>query len=394
MPIDGGRAVWIVLDGVGIGALPDAGRYGDFGAATLQHAASACGGLRLPALEALGLGHLADIQGVSRVSRPMGAFGRMQEAAEGKDSTTGHWELAGLVLDPPFACYPAGFPEDLIEAFSKLAGQMPLGNVAASGTGIIERFGADHVRSGRPIVYTSVDSVFQIAAHEEVLPVADLYALCLAVRKLADAYRIGRVIARPFVGDDRNGFRRTPRRRDFSMPPPGPTVLDRLSAAGHTICGVGKISDLFCGRGITRSLPSRNNADGMAKILCGFDELPAGGLQAASLIDFTMEFGHRRDAAGFCAALKVFDAWLPQLQRRLSAKDLLLITADHGCDPTMHGSDHTREYVPILAWQAGWSHGTDLGIRNSFSDLGATLEDFFGHRISGPGCSILPEISR
>ena len=388
---DAGRAVWIVLDGVGIGALPDADRYGDAGAATLQHTAAACGGLRVPALEALGLGRLAAIPGVAQVAQPQGAFGRMREAAAGKDSTTGHWELAGLILNPPFAAYPSGFPEDLIEAFADLAGQPPLGNTAASGTEIIERLGADHVRSGRPIVYTSVDSVFQIAAHEEVLPVAELYALCLAVRKLADAYRIGRVIARPFVGDTRTGFYRTSRRKDFSMPPPGPTVLDRLLAAGNTVCAVGKISDLFCGRGITRAIPSRNNADGMAKILDGLDSLPAGGLLAANLIDFDMEFGHRRDAAGFCAALEAFDAWLPRLQRLLSSTDLLLITADHGCDPTMGGSDHTREYVPLLAWQAGMEKGVDLGTRKSFSDVAATLEDFFGLEVSGPGRSILSE---
>lgn len=391
MPAEAGRAVWIVLDGVGVGASPDADRYGDVGAATLQHAAAARGGLKLPALEKLGLGHLADIPGVAPIEQPHGAFGRMREAAAGKDSTTGHWELAGLVLNPPFACYPKGFPHDLIKAFTGLAGLPPLGNIAASGTEIIEQLGAEHVRSGRAIVYTSVDSVLQIAAHEEVLPTSELYALCLAVRKLADDYRIGRVIARPFVGDARSGFRRTPRRKDFSMPPPGPTVLDRLSAAGRTVCAVGKIGDLFCGRGIARSLPSRNNADGMAKILSGLDTLPAGGLLVANLIDFDMEFGHRRDAAGFCAALEAFDAWLPQLQGRLSPADLLLITADHGCDPTMGGSDHTREYVPLLAWQSGREQAVHLGTRNSFSDLGATLEEFFGLEVSGPGYSILPE---
>jgi phosphopentomutase len=384
MPAEDGRAIWIVLDGVGVGALPDAAAYGDAGAATLQHVAAACGGLQLPRLEKMGLGRLADIEGVAPVAEPQGAFGRMQERSAGKDSTTGHWELAGIVLEKPFATFPDGFPAALIAEFTRLAGRPPLGNIAASGTDIIDRLGAEHLRSGRPIVYTSVDSVFQIAAHEDILPPGQLYALCRALRKIADGYKIGRVIARPFVGDERQGFRRTGRRKDFSMPPPEPTLLDRLAGAGRDVCAVGKINDLFSGRGIGRVLSSHGNQAGMADILVGLDSLKPGGLLVANLIDFDMQFGHRQDAVGFGRALEDFDHWLPQLQRQMTSSDLLIITADHGCDPTTPGTDHTREYVPLLAWQAELKEGVDLGTRESFADLAATLSEFFA--LDGTGC--------
>lgn len=372
------RAVWIVLDGVGLEALPDAAAYGDADAATLPHVAAACGGLVLPHLQKLGLGHLAEIAGVPPDPAPCGAFGRMRERAAGKDSISGHWEMAGVTLDEPFATFPHGFPDELLERFAALAGCRPLGNVAASGTSVLGPYGAEHLRTGRPIVYTSVDSVLQIAAHEAVLPPEELYRLCRAVRPLADAYRIGRVIARPFVGSAETGFRRTAGRRDFPLPPPAPTLLDRLTAAGIPVWAVGKLADLFAGRGVARKLPTRDNAEGMARILEALAELPAPGLLAANLIDFDMVYGHRQDAVGFGRALEAFDAWLPTLQARLGADDLLVVAADHGCDPTTPGTDHTREYVPVLAWRPGLAAARPLGERTSFADLGATLGEWLG----------------
>jgi phosphopentomutase len=392
MRAEGGRAIWIVLDGVGIGALPDASLYGDAAAATLPHVADACGGLRLPNLEKMGLGCLAGIRGVSAAPSPVGGYGRLRERSAGKDSTTGHWELAGVLLDKPFATFPNGFPAELMARFEKITGTPPLGNIAASGTEILTLLGAEHVRTGRPIVYTSVDSVFQIAAHEQVCPPEQLYALCRAVRQIADDYRIGRVIARPFTGDEQSGFQRTSRRKDFSMPPPAPTILDRLTRAGHTVHAIGKISDLFADRGVSSTVASSSNQDGMKKILEALRSLSAGGLLVANLIDFDMLYGHRQDAAGFGRALEVFDAWLTSLQQQMRQEDLLLITADHGCDPTTTGTDHTREYVPLLAWQPKMTRGVALGTRETFADLAATLAEFTGLDCSGIGRSFWKEL--
>lgn len=386
-----GKAVWIVLDGVGLTALPDAGDYGDADAATLPHVAAACGGLHLPNLQRLGLGHLADIAGVPPHPAPQGAFGRMLEAAAGKDSISGHWEMAGVTLVEPLATYPQGFPQGLIDRFADVAGCQPLGNVSASGTSILGQFGAEHLRTGRPIVYTSVDSVFQIAAHEAVLPVDALYRLCRQARSIVDEYGIGRVIARPFTGDSVNGFRRLPARKDYPITPPQPTLLDRLAAAGVPVWTVGKLADLFAGRGVARQLPTCNNADGMVKMLEAYQDMPAPGLLAANLIDFDMVYGHRRDAAGFGKALVDFDAWLPRLQAVLNDSDLLIIAADHGCDPLTPGTDHSREYVPVLAWQHGLQTARPLGERSTFADVGATLADFFG--VTQPsGKSFLKEL--
>jgi phosphopentomutase len=373
-----GRAVWIVLDGVGLEALPDAAAYGDAGAATLPHVAAACGRLSLPNLRQLGLGHLAEIAGVPPAPAPGGAFGRMREQAAGKDSISGHWEMAGVTLVEPFATFPQGFPAALIERFAEIAGIRPLGNVAASGTAILDRYGAEHLRTGQPIVYTSVDSVMQIATHEAVLAPPQLYRLCWQARELADSYRIGRVIARPFTGDPGTGFRRTAGRKDFPMPPPRPTLLDRLTAAGLPVWAVGKLADLFAGRGIARQLPTRDNDEGMARILAALGELAGPGLLAANLIDFDMIYGHRQDAIGFGRALETFDAWLPQLQAAMTGDDLLLISADHGCDPLTPGTDHTREYVPLLAWRPGLHDARPLGERLTFADLGATLAAYLG----------------
>lgn len=371
------RVVWIVLDGVGLEALPDAKDYGDEEAATLPHVAAACGGLNLPNLGRLGLGNLAEIKCVPPRAKPCGAYGRLAERSAGKDSIIGHWELAGVILDKAFATYPQGFPSELVEAFSVIAGAEPLGNVSTSGISILKKYGAEHVKTGRPILYTSVDSVFQIAAHEDILPPGKLYDLCQKTRALVDNYDIARVIARPFVGNERDGFRRTPRRKDFSTPPPQKTLLECLVGHGYTVSAVGKINDLFVGRGISRSATTVDNRDGMNKTLSGLAAL-GNGLLMVNLIDFDTAYGHRKDTDGFGRALEAFDAWLPHLYKELRPEDLLVISADHGCDPTTPGTDHTREYVPVLIRSESMPSGIALGDRQSFADVGATLADFFG----------------
>jgi phosphopentomutase len=380
MTLQNGRVIWIVLDGVGLGALPDAGAYGDEDAATLPHVAAACGGLNLPNLQQLGLGGLAEVAGVPPADAPCGVYGRLAEKSSGKDSIIGHWELAGVVVDKPFATYPQGFPSELVRKFAEISGLQPLGNVPAGGISILKEYGAEHVRTGRPILYTSVDSVFQVAAHEDVLPLEKLYDLCRAARVLSDEYDIARVIARPFTGDPREGFQRTPGRKDFPVPPPQATLLESLNASGYTVSSVGKISDLFDGRGIDRSVATVSNDDGMAKIVAALADLDRG-LLMANLIDFDMVYGHRQDALGFGRALEEFDAWLPQLFKAMRPDDLLVICADHGCDPTTPGSDHTREYVPALFWSKAMERGNSLGDRQSFADIAATLADYF--RIPG-----------
>lgn len=388
----GRRAILIVLDGVGIGALPDAGNYGDATAATLQHVAEANTGLYLPNLERLGLGRLGWFAGVSAESPVCGAYGRMLERSAAKDSTTGHWELAGVILEEPFATYPEGFPDSLIKAFTDITGSAPLGNLAMSGTEVLEAYGAEHLNTGRLILYTSVDSVFQVASHEDLIPPQELYRICAEARNLADHYRIGRVIARPFVGDPTNGFRRTPRRKDFSMQPPAPTLLDKIEAAGLPVIGVGKIRDLFAGQGVAESYPTKDNLDGMARTVDCLNGL-SQGLLMINLIDFDMLYGHRKDSTGFGRALEVFDAWLPKLLEQLQTEDLLIITADHGCDPLSPGTDHTREYVPVLAWSPGMTQAaTPLGTRNSFSDVGATLAEYLRVAPTSSGESFLAEL--
>ncbi len=376
MSVRAKRAIWIILDGVGLGALPDAADYGDADAATLPHVAKACGGLSLPNLRSLGLGNLNEIEGVLPLDLPVGGYGRLAELSSGKDSTVGHWELAGVVVEKPFATYPQGFPTKLIEEFTQITGAKPLGNVSASGIPILRRYGAEHVNTGRPILYTSVDSVFQVAAHEDVVPVQRLHEWCQEARKLVDSYNIARVIARPFTGNEHEGFRRTPRRKDFSMPPPGKTLLECLESYGYKVSAVGKIDDLFVGRGISQSTTSLDNADGMKKTLARLDDLDEG-LLVVNLIDFDMAYGHRKDAEGFGKAMEAFDAWLPQLYEQMRAEDLLIISADHGCDPTTPGTDHTREYVPVLTWSKTMRGGVNLGDRSSFSDVAASLADYF-----------------
>lgn len=388
-----GRVALIVLDGVGIGALPDAGAYGDAGAATLPHVALACSGLRLPHLQRLGLGRLTADAGLVSAAEVCGAYGRLQARSSGKDSTTGHWELAGVVVDEPLQTFPQGFPPELVARFAEIAGAEPLGNVPANGISILKTFGPEHVRSGRPILYTSVDSVFQVAAHEQVIPLERLYSLCRQARRLVDPYRIGRVIARPFIGNPKDGFRRSVHRKDFSMPPPHPTVLEHLTTAGVPVIGIGKVGDLFAGRGLTESHRTRDNQHGMASILRHWARL-ADGLLVANLIDFDMVYGHRNDVWGFGRALEEFDAWLPSLMAHMEPSDLLLISADHGCDPTFPGTDHTREYAPLLAWRKGMKQAINLGTRQTFADVGASLAECFGLRPGLAGTSFYGDLDR
>ncbi|WP_390890396.1 phosphopentomutase [Geoalkalibacter halelectricus] len=386
------RVVLVTLDGLGVGALPDADRYGDAGADTLGHLLSACPQIRLPNLQRMGLGNLHPAGKLAPCPQPQACFGRMAERSAGKDTTTGHWELAGLIQNRPLPTFPHGFPPEIIAAFRRETGLVPLGNVAASGTEILVRLGEEHLRSGRPIVYTSVDSVFQIAAHEDVIPPERLYEICRIARRILDPYRVGRVIARPFVGESADNFRRTSRRHDFSLPPLAPTLLDHLVDQGLDVVGVGKIGDIFSGRGLTISLASRDNRDGMEKILDAFSSMRQG-LVFANLVDFDMLYGHRRDPVGFARALEEFDGWLPRIKAVMGERDLLMLTADHGCDPTAPGSDHTREYVPLLVWSPSMASGRDLGERASFADVAATLGEIFGCQGPGAGASFLRQLA-
>ena len=361
------RALLLVLDSVGCGHAPDAAAYGDAGADTLGHILAAQPSPALPALRSLGLGQI--VGGISGAC--LASYGRMRERSAGKDTTTGHWEIAGVILDQPFATYPE-FPPELVRGIERETGVTFIGNYAQSGTTILAELGAEHIRTGHPILYTSADSVLQIAAHESVIPLARLYEICRIARRHADAFRIGRVIARPFTGEP-GAFARTNGRHDFSAVPP-PTILDAIAASGQRVEGVGKISDIFAARGITRSTPTASNADGMAAI----DTLWADGhdgLIFANLVDFDMHFGHRRDVAGYACALAEFDAWLASFVEKVTPADLVIITADHGNDPTWPGTDHTREEVPLLVLHAG--KAAPLGTRETFADIAATLAPYF-----------------
>ncbi len=385
------RVLVIVLDSCGVGALPDAAQYGDEGASTLPHTAAACGGLDLPTMGRLGLGRIAAIAGVPPDPSPAGAFGKMAERSPGKDSTTGHWELMGVVLDRPFPTYPGGFPPEVIEPFEARIGYRVLGNRAASGTEIINDLGEAHLRTGRPIVYTSADSVFQIAAHEARTPVDELYRYCGIAREiLTGPHAVGRVIARPFVGEP-GRFVRTDRRRDFSLPPPAPTVLDRIQGAGLPVVAIGKIHDLFAGRGITESVHTHNDADGMQATLHAISTTPAG-LVFTNLVDLDTLFGHRNNPRGYGQDLAQIDVAMAKVIARLGPRDLLIITADHGNDPTSPSTDHSREYVPLLVGGPGVRAGTDLGTLATFADVGATVSQALGVATPERGTSFLSRV--
>jgi len=384
------RAAIVVLDGVGAGEAPDAAAYGDTGSDTLGNTARAVGGFDLPALESLGLGRMRPIAGVSASRLPAGAWGIMEPRSAGKDSTTGHWEIAGLHLARPFPTYPHGFPAELLDAFARATGRSVIGNVVASGTAVIDELGAEHIRTGSWIVYTSADSVFQIAAHEGVVPLAELYAACDVARRLLVApHDVSRVIARPFEGEPGAFHRVSAHRRDVSIEPPGETLLDALEAAGIPRAGFGKVDDLFANRAITAT-HSASNADGIAALRAWLLSADSGFL-FGNLVDFDQLFGHRNDAAGFYGALREFDRALPSILSALREDDLLFITADHGNDPTTPSTDHARECVPLLV--AGPRvRAVDLGRRSTFSDLGATVADWLGVAFRGRGRSFLSEL--
>lgn len=384
------RAIVIVLDGVGVGQAPDAADYGDEGANCLANCSLAVGGLLLPTLGGLGLGNLTQIVGTPP-DPPAGVYGRLVERSPGKDSTTGHWELMGVVLDHPMPTYPHGFPADIVALFEAAIGRHILGNKPASGTAIIEELGAEHLRTGFPILYTSADSVFQLAAHEDIIPVPDLYHMCEIARGLLTGKdAVGRVIARPFTGVP-GAFVRTPRRRDFSLPPPAPTLLDALKESGREVVGIGKIEDLFAGHGLTSSNHTATDAEAEAATL---EQLarPFAGLLFVNLVECDQNFGHRRNPQGYAGALRAFDAWLPTALARLGPGDALFITGDHGTDPTWRGTDHTRESVPLLAVGKPIQPGVNLGARTSFADLGATLAEAFDLPMLACGRSFAREI--
>jgi phosphopentomutase len=370
------RVVIIVLDSVGIGELPDAYKYGDEGSNTLGNCARAVNGLNMPHMAGLGLGRLGDFQGISADVAPAGAYGKMACRSAGKDTTTGHWEISGLILDRPFPVYPDGFPAEVINEFIARTGVQILGNKVASGTEIIKELGEEHMRTGRPIVYTSADSVFQIAAHEEIIPIESLYQMCRTARSiLTGKHAVGRVIARPFAGQPGN-FQRTERRHDFSLKPTGPNILTRMSAAGYPVLAVGKINDIFAGEGITRAVQAPNNKEGVDRTV-ELVKKGGKGLIFTNLVDFDMLYGHRNNPRGYADALEEFDRRLPEITGAMGEHDVLMITADHGCDPTTGSTDHSREYVPLLVTGRAVRPGTDLGTRQTFADVAATLAEIF-----------------
>ncbi|MGI8904955.1 MAG: phosphopentomutase [Candidatus Sumerlaeaceae bacterium] len=386
------RAIIIVLDGVGIGELPDAAEFGDVGSNTLGNLSHAfADGLHLPNMGKLGLGNIATIRGVPADPMAVGAWGKCAEASRGKDTTTGHWEIAGIISSTPFPTYPHGFPDAVIRAVEERIGVGTLGNVVASGTEIIQLLGDAHMATGKLIVYTSADSVFQLAAHEDVIPVEQLYFMCLAARRILDGeHRVGRVIARPFTGTSGN-YKRSRNRQDFSVPPTELTVLDRLKDAGYETIGIGKIGDIFDHRGLTQELHTKSNEEGILTTLIQINE-SREGLIFTNLVDTDMIFGHRNDIKGFKGALEYFDKFLPKIMQALHKDDLLIITADHGVDPTTASTDHSREYAPLLVYNRQMQAGIDLGVRTTFADTAASILEFFGLHGGGSGTSYLNEV--
>lgn len=383
------RICLIVLDSVGIGELPDAKQFGDSGAHTLGHIAEKVNGFALPNLQRMGLGSIADIKGIPGTDSPEGYYGKMAEVSVGKDTMTGHWELMGLRMTTPFNVFPDGFPEKLISQFEQETGRKVIGNKPASGTEILDELGEEQMKTGAWIVYTSADSVFQLAAHEDIIPLEELYRACKIARRLTmqDEFAVGRVIARPYLGEP-GAFKRTPNRHDYAVKPPAPTVMNRLKDAGFDVIAIGKINDIFDGEGVTKATSTKSNLDGIQKTI---EVLGSSfkGLAFTNLVDFDSLFGHRRDPEGYGRSLEEFDAYVPQLKEGLGPKDLLILTADHGNDPVHPGTDHTREYVPILLYSPSFQSPASLGIRGTFADLGATISDNFGVSATDQGESFL-----
>lgn len=386
------RIFVIVMDSVGIGEAPDAELFGDKGADTLGHIAERMNGLHMPNLEKLGLSNIREIKGIEKTDTPLGFFSKMQEASTGKDTMTGHWEIMGLNITNPFKVFPNGFPDALIKELKLKTGRDILGNKPASGTAILDELGEEHMKTGSIIVYTSADSVLQIAAHEEVVPLDELYKICKIAREITwvDEYKVGRVIARPFIGEPGH-FKRTTNRHDYALKPFNRTVMDELKDAGYDVLAIGKISDIFDGEGVTQSLRTVSNMDGMDKLVETINQ-EFTGLSFINLVDFDALYGHRRNPEGYGQALEEFDARMPEVLDQLTEQDLLVITADHGNDPIHHGTDHTREYVPLLIYSKRFNGGRELPIRQTFADIGATIADNFNIKMPSYGKSMLSEL--
>jgi phosphopentomutase len=373
------RVIWIVLDSVGIGEMPDAVKYGDAGSDTLGNIARQRQ-LYLPNFCQLGLANIKPLTGLAPAAEPAGAYGKCTLASPGKDTTTGHWEMVGIHLEKPFPLFPHGFPREVLDEFERRIGRRAIGNKAASGTEIIKELGEEHVRTGSPIVYTSADSVFQVAAHEEVIPLFELYKICETARDiLRGPYEVGRVIARPFIGEP-GSFTRTPNRHDYAVPPPKGMLLDQLAERDIDVYSIGKIFDVFLGRGIREYVKTKSNTDGLAKTIEAMDEVDRGMI-FVNLVDFDQQYGHRNDVEGYARALEEVDRWLPEFDAKLRPDDLAIFTADHGCDPTTPSTDHSREYVPVLAYGPGVRNGVNLGTRGSLSDIGQTVAENYDTKI-------------
>jgi phosphopentomutase len=370
------RATIVVLDSAGVGALPDAADFGDVGSNTFGNIASHCGGMNLPNMQKLGLGNLTNIQGVEPTNNANGAYGKAAEAAKGKDTTTGHWEIAGVAIDEPFPTYSNGFSDEVIRLFEEKTGRKVMANKPASGTAILDEYGEEHMKTGKWILYTSADPVFQVAAHEEIVPLEELYKACeIALKICTELAPVARVIARPFLGSGEGKFTRTSHRHDFSVTPPRPTLLDRLLENKLEVIGIGKTNDIFAGQGISDSRgTNKDNNDGVAKTLKALEE-DTKGLIFTNLVDFDMAYGHRRNPEGYKVALEEFDQQLPEIQSRLKEDEILILTADHGCDPTYKGTDHTREYIPVLVYGKNIKTNINLGTRSTFADIAATVEE-------------------
>ena len=385
------KVIWIVLDSVGMGALPDADKYGDVGSNTIGNVSKYNGGLKLPNMESLGLGLIDGMENINKVNNPIGCYGKLHESSNGKDTVTGHWEMVGVKTEVAFPTYPNGFPKDLIEEFEAKTGKKVIGNKVASGTEILDELGEEQLKTGALIVYTSADSVFQIAAHEELIPLDDLYKYCEIAREMLHGDRkVARVIARPYIGEPGN-FNRTPNRKDYALVPPHETTLDILKAAGVPVMAVGKIEDIFSGKGITHAVHTKDNMDGVDKTLDYMKE-STSGLIFTNLVDFDSKWGHRNNAKAYGEGLEAFDQRLKEIINNMKEEDVLFITADHGCDPTFPGTDHTREYVPFLAYGKSLKEGYNLGIKMGFYSMGQTICDIFNTEKIQNGESFLKEI--
>ncbi len=388
------RIFLIVMDSVGIGEAPDAEQYNDKGADTLGHIAEQMDGLNMPNLGKLGLSNIREVKGIEKAEKPLAHYTKMEEASNGKDTMTGHWEIMGLHIDQPFRTFPDGFPDELINELEEKTGRKVIGNKPASGTAIIEELGEEHMKTGALIVYTSADSVLQIAAHEKIIPIDEQYRICELARELTfdEKYMVGRVIARPFIGEP-GAFERTSNRHDYALKPFGRTVMNDMKDSGYDVIAIGKISDIYDGEGVTESLRTTSNMDGMDKLNQTFG-MDFTGISFVNLVDFDAKFGHRRDPEGYGKALEEFDARLPEVFDNLKEEDLLIITADHGNDPVHHGTDHTREFVPLLAYHKGDEGGKELEIRKTFADIGATIADNFTVKMPQHGISFLENITK